>query len=1564
MPRAKEQSVFILRTATDWRVWKKRLIGACVLKGYGDVFDTETADTSTAATATSTPAATPPTTTPTTTSTASDSTPEQAANDSAIATAALEAALNSGFLNARESRYTLAERKRMAMARIEQLIDDNLLYVIEDITEPREALEKLHDHLFLRNGTTVGILRFQAWSLRLQWPCSAGTSAVELLHRQFDTIHKGLEAQGRPADNSDKITTVQKAIVGIPDWDPILTRISGELATGIEPHIDTVFSWMRNHEQILTITTASTADKPRRPPRNSDQALLITPPKTPRRGDSGKKTDRPATPRNPCPNCGKKGHWKSDCTEPRKPTGCYVCGDPKHRAASCPQRAQLRTTQEDKVNYASDMESDNERTNTSFVVDSGATAHVVREITYMNPATTRPTARTVTGVNGEHPVKATAEGELHGYPGRAILIPSSPADILSVAQLAKHGWTTVFQSDGTVQLQHADGNAVTGERDPATGLYHLTDTCYAAIATETERRAAADMYKWHCILGHPSDRRLRQACESASPPVDTSRWPAALPPCTTCIQAKQSKAPAAHSNTRKDADSNLKPGERIDFDLIGPMPPTLGGNRHAMRSKDRNTRYQFPPALLKNKSDAATAMAETLDQELTPRGRMCKELHGDLARELTGTEFITMCNERGIRPTFAPAATPQLNGMIERSHRTAVAIARAMCIQAGLDPDKFWGEALTHADFLSNILPSSALDGKTPWEAWHGEKPNITALHIFGTRVLYLDTSNGKFHKRASEGVYLGPAHGVSGGAARIFSLSTRRVRETRDFEVLEPERTVIGPLAQATPVTQQSEPAPDVTAATASVPGAVPPGQPEPSTPDSEHSESEPGDQSDFIPDFTSESEDEGFYEPARIVATRLSANRQPDKHFAANQQPGEHYAANQQPSAPQAANQRQPTHQDGTLPAAPDRKARARARIQRNLEINMNNSAPLPGSRTRSSRNANAPAQGENIHTPAQGEITILLAQQDPQTYAEAMARPDSAQWIEGLCTEIESHEAQKSWSVAKTPPGVKPITSRLVWHLKTDENNNPTRHKVRLVARGFTQRPGIDFNEDAIAAPVISKEGIRVLLAVTAQQGWNIAQYDVKSAYLYAPLQETIYMRPPDGLLDVYSKYITAEERQLLASGQGSLRLNKAIYGLRQSGRCFYEFMVSTLAKCGFKPTAAEPCLLLRSEPTPAVVVMHVDDLLVASPAPLTTLEKHLGSHVQLVPLGTPRHYLGWTIEMTAATAISTPPSCPPATSSSQNSQPYNKTYRGTPTVSSTPWIASTRSSKPTTPTSSESKQNSTPSATSSRKIKIHQRGYIENIVEKYHDGRHVKLTPMAPDTAFTDDKPCDASLYRSIVGGLLFAAVGTRPDIATAVSILCRHFANPTQQHLNAARNIVAYLAGTLEYGIEYGPAKQVTVDLYADASFAPEEHERRSRSGTVVCVNGAPVDWCSSLQALQAHSTAEAEYIAMADGARRARFIHQLLTEMGQHPAGPITLYEDNQTAKRIAEEITTKRSKHIDVKYHFVRTLVATNQIKVEYCSTNVQIADLLTKPLPRQRFSELRDRIMVKGEC
>lgn len=205
---------------------------------------------------------------------------------------------------------------------------------------------------------------------------------------------------------------------------------------------------------------------------------------------------------------------------------------------------------------------------------------------------------------------------------------------------------------------------------------------------------------------------------------------------------------------------------------------------------------------------------------------------------------------------------------------------------------------------------------------------------------------------------------------------------------------------------------------------------------------------------------------------------------------------------------------------------------------------------------------------------------------------------------------------------------------------------------------------------------------------------------------------------------------------------------------------------------------------------------------------------------------------------------------------------------------------------------------------------------------------KSVPMTYGADLPAEGPAgDAKLFRSIIGSLLYAATSTRPDIA----------------HVRAAKNIVAYLSSTPYLGLRYVKSDDLVLEVYADASFSPNEHGRKSRTGYVILINGAPVSWKSTLQRQIAHSTAEAEYISLSDAARELKFVRTLILELGHVVEGAVNIYEDNQTALIMATEVTTKRSKHVDIRFHHIRDVVANKELAITYVPSRLPLSLLIS---------------------
>lgn len=219
------------------------------------------------------------------------------------------------------------------------------------------------------------------------------------------------------------------------------------------------------------------------------------------------------------------------------------------------------------------------------------------------------------------------------------------------------------------------------------------------------------------------------------------------------------------------------------------------------------------------------------------------------------------------------------------------------------------------------------------------------------------------------------------------------------------------------------------------------------------------------------------------------------------------------------------------------------------------------------------------------------------------------------------------------------------------------------------------------------------------------------------------------------------------------------------------------------------------------------------------------------------------------------------------------------------------------------------------------------------------------------------------YRTAVGTLLYAAINARPDISFATNQVSLFVENPGMKHWEAVLQIFAYLRKNSELGIIFSsPAatpESFTIHAYCDASYANNQN-CRSTTGYLVYLNGSPIAWRTKVQGVVALSSTEAEYMALGDCVKEIMWLKQLLNELDIAPIQECYIFEDNQGAIKLAENpVLHQKTKHIDVRHHFIRELMARDEFKMIYVNTLSQDGDSFTKAKHYPQFSKSRDKYM-----
>jgi hypothetical protein len=496
------------------------------------------------------------------------------------------------------------------------------------------------------------------------------------------------------------------------------------------------------------------------------------------------------------------------------------------------------------------------------------------------------------------------------------------------------------------------------------------------------------------------------------------------------------------------------------------------------------------------------------------------------------------------------------------------------------------------------------------------------------------------------------------------------------------------------------------------------------------------------------------------------------------------------------------------------------------------------------------------------------------DPRSYAEAMAHPDAAEWEIVCDAEKRAFEHMEVYKVVPRPKGRKVVGSRWVFCIKRGPDSAILKYKACVVAQGFTQIEGVDYDETF--TPVAKHTSLCIILALTAEHNLEVHQMDVKSAYLNGELKEEIYMEPPPG-------FDTPEGMVF--------RLVKAVYGTKQGGRVWYEDIRATLEAMGYHHTEADHAVFIRTiDGIPSILALYVDNITMAS-KDIGSIERdkeELKRHYQMTDLGEISWILGICITRDRKAG----------------------------------WVA------------------------------LSQEKYIREVLERFGkaDTRPISTPALANERLTKLNSPeIETKPYQSAVGALMYPMLGTHPDIAYAMAALGRHAANPGTEHQHALDRAFKYLRATSDWELVFqrGMHKGSTLNGYVDADWASDVNDCKSTSGFVFMLAGGAVCWSSKKQASVALSSTEAEYIAAAHATKEVVWLRRLLNELGQAPRDPTLLHVDNQSAIAIVQNPEFHdRTKHIDVRYHFLRQKVDSRDILLTYLPTEDQIADALTKGL------------------
>ena len=261
-----------------------------------------------------------------------------------------------------------------------------------------------------------------------------------------------------------------------------------------------------------------------------------------------------------------------------------------------------------------------------------------------------------------------------------------------------------------------------------------------------------------------------------------------------------------------------------------------------------------------------------------------------------------------------------------------------------------------------------------------------------------------------------------------------------------------------------------------------------------------------------------------------------------------------------------------------------------------------------------------------------------------------------------------------------------------------------------------------------------------------------------------------------------------------------------------------------------------------------------------------------------------------------------------------------------------------------------------------VTMNQSYYLQNVLKRYGmDECKPRNTPCELKlSAYDDDSEITEELqYREVVVSFVYAMTGTRPDLSFIVTKLSQRLSNPGKGEWILIKQVLRYIKGTLDYKLSFSKSKNgLKLVAYSDSDWASSEDDRRSVTGYYFSLNedGPAVSWKTRKQPTVALSTCEAEYMALSSTVQEAVYLNQVLVDLKQNSYEPILINEDNQgTIAMVKNPVKHNRSKHIDIKFHFIRDYLLRGKISVNYVQSENNIADLMTKPGTKVKLEKFK---------
>ena len=825
-----------------------------------------------------------------------------------------------------------------------------------------------------------------------------------------------------------------------------------------------------------------------------------------------------------------------------------------------------------------------------------------------------------------------------------LYIPSSDVRLISVHALNAAGnYVSHFDTQSCWVTDRFDNVVARGHVLPARNLYVFPSSsprvsCSPSVSHSAHlARRVPNVASWHLRLGHLNQGTIVEMARAKvvqGMPINLSTSP---PKCDPCILGKQTRSSVPKT---REGERATRPLERVFLDLCGPMSFTSrSGRLYSMNVIDDYSNYVWSIPL-RSKDEALILFRDWHAAVENQSGYRLTYLITDNG-ELASNSMKAYCSQRGITHLFTAPYTSAHNGRAERLHRTIFEKARTMRF-ACKAPPSMWDEFCATAAFLTNLSASAPLNGRTPYEFWFNRLPSLSHLREIGCRAYALIHShNPKLLPRSVPCIMIG--YGSHTKAYRLWDPVTDKIFNSFHvtfIEHLDAEsvpllpNTILGTDTADVPGSWDAPTIPSPTDHSSNdlnnphpqlpTPSSHPiscPISPPPRSPSTQNTINSTQNT------INSESQTTQSRIPQANIQNRHDQHRNYDtvdrSHInnPNNNQNTDTNNPNNSPSTPTPNNTTFPT--PANQPPPPRRSSRIPIPSARGLQPSSRLTAiqqEIADSAARRQESRNAPptvslayafiseyspvreshdlfplslspdllshSLDSALSSLSDGTIVPAPESSDDPLWSEALVSPEREYWIAGARDELHSLEDLQVFVLvprSDVPRGQRPLKGKLVCKRKRDDAGNVVRYKVRYVAKGYTQRYGVDYEKTT--APTARLESFRALLHLGASRDWDIQQYDIKTAFLHGvlPTSETMFMEQPPGF--------EAPGKQ-----DWVMKLMKSIYGMKQASRVWNKTFDESVRAWGFQRVPCEWCVYHRSSETGTIIfAVHVDDII---------------------------------------------------------------------------------------------------------------------------------------------------------------------------------------------------------------------------------------------------------------------------------------------------------------------------------------------------------------------------------